>query len=157
MHLIWTILIGFVAGLIAKAITPGTGPGARGAFFSRLRSASAARWRRLISDSSWAGTSRGNLQGLLKQSSVPSCCWAPTIWRPEISWSNPGIVEELSGFYAQHADLIKTPRRGGANELPWPRWPSGIRDSDRQFESSPSGPVRASATANAAPAALPRS
>lgn len=27
MHLIWTILIGFVAGLIAKAVTPGTGPG----------------------------------------------------------------------------------------------------------------------------------
>lgn len=27
MHLIWTILIGFVAGLVAKAITPGTGPG----------------------------------------------------------------------------------------------------------------------------------
>ena len=27
MHLLWTILIGFVAGLIAKAITPGTGPG----------------------------------------------------------------------------------------------------------------------------------
>ncbi|MEO8278279.1 MAG: GlsB/YeaQ/YmgE family stress response membrane protein [Ideonella sp.] len=27
MHLIWTILIGFVAGLIAKLITPGTGPG----------------------------------------------------------------------------------------------------------------------------------
>lgn len=27
MHLIWTILIGFVAGLIAKAITPGAGPG----------------------------------------------------------------------------------------------------------------------------------
>ena len=27
MHIIWTILIGFVAGLIAKAITPGTGPG----------------------------------------------------------------------------------------------------------------------------------
>jgi uncharacterized membrane protein YeaQ/YmgE (transglycosylase-associated protein family) len=27
MHLIWTILIGFVAGLIAKAITPGSGPG----------------------------------------------------------------------------------------------------------------------------------
>ena len=27
MHLIWTILIGFVAGLIAKAITPGPGPG----------------------------------------------------------------------------------------------------------------------------------
>lgn len=26
MHLIWTILIGFVCGLIAKAITPGTGP-----------------------------------------------------------------------------------------------------------------------------------
>jgi len=26
MHLIWTILIGSVAGLIAKAITPGTGP-----------------------------------------------------------------------------------------------------------------------------------
>ncbi len=26
MHLIWTILIGFVAGLIAKAITPGAGP-----------------------------------------------------------------------------------------------------------------------------------
>lgn len=26
MHLIWTILIGFVAGLIAKAVTPGTGP-----------------------------------------------------------------------------------------------------------------------------------
>ncbi len=26
MHWIWTILIGFVAGLIAKAITPGTGP-----------------------------------------------------------------------------------------------------------------------------------
>jgi uncharacterized membrane protein YeaQ/YmgE (transglycosylase-associated protein family) len=25
-HLIWTILIGFVAGLIAKAITPGKGP-----------------------------------------------------------------------------------------------------------------------------------
>jgi uncharacterized membrane protein YeaQ/YmgE (transglycosylase-associated protein family) len=27
LHWIWTILIGFVAGLIAKAITPGTGPG----------------------------------------------------------------------------------------------------------------------------------
>jgi uncharacterized membrane protein YeaQ/YmgE (transglycosylase-associated protein family) len=26
MNLIWTILIGFVAGLIAKAISPGTGP-----------------------------------------------------------------------------------------------------------------------------------
>lgn len=26
MHIVWTILIGFVAGLIAKAITPGTGP-----------------------------------------------------------------------------------------------------------------------------------
>ncbi len=26
MHWIWTIVIGFVAGLIAKAITPGTGP-----------------------------------------------------------------------------------------------------------------------------------
>jgi uncharacterized membrane protein YeaQ/YmgE (transglycosylase-associated protein family) len=26
MHWIWTILIGFVAGLIAKALTPGTGP-----------------------------------------------------------------------------------------------------------------------------------
>lgn len=27
MHLIWTVLIGFVAGLIAKAVTPGTEPG----------------------------------------------------------------------------------------------------------------------------------
>ena len=27
MHVVWTILIGFVAGLIAKAITPGAGPG----------------------------------------------------------------------------------------------------------------------------------
>jgi uncharacterized membrane protein YeaQ/YmgE (transglycosylase-associated protein family) len=26
MHWIWTILIGFIAGLIAKAITPGSGP-----------------------------------------------------------------------------------------------------------------------------------
>ena len=26
MHLIWTILIGFVAGLIAKKVGPGTGP-----------------------------------------------------------------------------------------------------------------------------------
>ena len=26
MHLIWTILIGFIAGLIAKAVTPGAGP-----------------------------------------------------------------------------------------------------------------------------------
>jgi uncharacterized membrane protein YeaQ/YmgE (transglycosylase-associated protein family) len=26
MHLIWTILIGFVAGLVAKWITPGAGP-----------------------------------------------------------------------------------------------------------------------------------
>ena len=26
MHLIWTILIGFVAGLVAKLITPGRGP-----------------------------------------------------------------------------------------------------------------------------------
>jgi uncharacterized membrane protein YeaQ/YmgE (transglycosylase-associated protein family) len=26
MHLIWTILIGFVAGLIARAVTPGKGP-----------------------------------------------------------------------------------------------------------------------------------
>jgi uncharacterized membrane protein YeaQ/YmgE (transglycosylase-associated protein family) len=26
MHLIWVILIGFVAGMIAKAITPGKGP-----------------------------------------------------------------------------------------------------------------------------------
>jgi uncharacterized membrane protein YeaQ/YmgE (transglycosylase-associated protein family) len=27
MHIIWTILIGFVAGLVAKMLTPGTGPG----------------------------------------------------------------------------------------------------------------------------------
>ncbi|HEY7942912.1 MAG TPA: GlsB/YeaQ/YmgE family stress response membrane protein [Casimicrobiaceae bacterium] len=27
MHIIWTILIGFVVGLIAKAVTPGAGPG----------------------------------------------------------------------------------------------------------------------------------
>ena len=27
MHLIWTILIGFAAGVIAKLLTPGTGPG----------------------------------------------------------------------------------------------------------------------------------
>lgn len=26
MHWVWTILIGFVAGLIAKAVTPGVGP-----------------------------------------------------------------------------------------------------------------------------------
>lgn len=26
MHIIWTILIGFVAGLLAKLFTPGTGP-----------------------------------------------------------------------------------------------------------------------------------
>jgi uncharacterized membrane protein YeaQ/YmgE (transglycosylase-associated protein family) len=26
LHLIWTILIGFVAGLIARALTPGAGP-----------------------------------------------------------------------------------------------------------------------------------
>jgi uncharacterized membrane protein YeaQ/YmgE (transglycosylase-associated protein family) len=26
MHILWTILIGFVAGLIAKMITPGSGP-----------------------------------------------------------------------------------------------------------------------------------
>lgn len=26
MHWVWTIVIGFVAGLIAKAITPGSGP-----------------------------------------------------------------------------------------------------------------------------------
>ena len=26
MHLIWTILIGFFAGMIAKAVTPGDGP-----------------------------------------------------------------------------------------------------------------------------------
>jgi uncharacterized membrane protein YeaQ/YmgE (transglycosylase-associated protein family) len=26
MHLIWTILIGFVAGLVAKLFAPGTGP-----------------------------------------------------------------------------------------------------------------------------------
>ena len=25
MHLVWTILIGFVAGLVAKLLTPGTG------------------------------------------------------------------------------------------------------------------------------------
>ncbi|MEP7099789.1 MAG: GlsB/YeaQ/YmgE family stress response membrane protein [Burkholderiales bacterium] len=27
MELIWTILIGFVAGLVAKMLTPGSGPG----------------------------------------------------------------------------------------------------------------------------------
>jgi uncharacterized membrane protein YeaQ/YmgE (transglycosylase-associated protein family) len=27
MHIIWTILIGFVVGLLAKFITPGSGPG----------------------------------------------------------------------------------------------------------------------------------
>jgi uncharacterized membrane protein YeaQ/YmgE (transglycosylase-associated protein family) len=32
MHLIWTILIGFVVGVIAKLITPGTGP--RGFFLT---------------------------------------------------------------------------------------------------------------------------
>jgi uncharacterized membrane protein YeaQ/YmgE (transglycosylase-associated protein family) len=27
MHIIWTILIGFVVGLLAKLLTPGSGPG----------------------------------------------------------------------------------------------------------------------------------
>lgn len=27
MHIVWTVLIGFLAGLIAKALTPGSGPG----------------------------------------------------------------------------------------------------------------------------------
>ena len=27
MHLIWTLLIGFIAGLVAKLLTPGSGPG----------------------------------------------------------------------------------------------------------------------------------
>ena len=27
MHIVWTILIGFVVGLLAKLITPGKGPG----------------------------------------------------------------------------------------------------------------------------------
>jgi uncharacterized membrane protein YeaQ/YmgE (transglycosylase-associated protein family) len=27
VHLLWTILIGFVAGLVAKLLTPGSGPG----------------------------------------------------------------------------------------------------------------------------------
>jgi uncharacterized membrane protein YeaQ/YmgE (transglycosylase-associated protein family) len=27
MHIIWTILIGFVVGVLAKLLTPGTGPG----------------------------------------------------------------------------------------------------------------------------------
>jgi uncharacterized membrane protein YeaQ/YmgE (transglycosylase-associated protein family) len=26
LHLLWTIVIGFLAGLVAKAVTPGTGP-----------------------------------------------------------------------------------------------------------------------------------
>ena len=26
LHIVWTILIGFVAGLVAKAVTPGKGP-----------------------------------------------------------------------------------------------------------------------------------
>ena len=26
MHLLWTILIGFLAGLVARAVTPGAGP-----------------------------------------------------------------------------------------------------------------------------------
>ena len=26
MHWVWTVLIGFVAGLIARTVTPGTGP-----------------------------------------------------------------------------------------------------------------------------------
>jgi uncharacterized membrane protein YeaQ/YmgE (transglycosylase-associated protein family) len=27
MHIVWTILIGFAAGLVAKMLTPGAGPG----------------------------------------------------------------------------------------------------------------------------------
>ena len=27
MHIVWTILIGFVVGLLAKLVTPGAGPG----------------------------------------------------------------------------------------------------------------------------------
>jgi len=27
MHIVWTILIGFVVGLVAKMLTPGSGPG----------------------------------------------------------------------------------------------------------------------------------
>jgi uncharacterized membrane protein YeaQ/YmgE (transglycosylase-associated protein family) len=27
MHIIWTILIGFVVGVVAKLLTPGSGPG----------------------------------------------------------------------------------------------------------------------------------
>jgi uncharacterized membrane protein YeaQ/YmgE (transglycosylase-associated protein family) len=27
LHLLWTVVIGFLAGLVAKAVTPGTGPG----------------------------------------------------------------------------------------------------------------------------------
>lgn len=36
MHIVWTILIGFVAGLIAKAITPGSGPSPSGFFMTAI-------------------------------------------------------------------------------------------------------------------------
>ena len=73
MHLIWMTLIGFVAGLIAKVITPGAGPS--GFFLTAALgiggSLTATYLRR-----SWACTNRANRPVSLEPSSGrPCCCW----------------------------------------------------------------------------------
>ena len=69
LHFIWTIIIGFVAWLIARAVTPGDkGPHVSS---SHLSSASLALWRQPTSGRQLAG------MGLIKMPGLLELSWAP--------------------------------------------------------------------------------
>ena len=72
MHIVWTILIGFVVGLVAKLLTPGPGPGG---FFLTAPSASQGLSSPRISGKSSAGIKSDNRQVSLVGWSEPSSFW----------------------------------------------------------------------------------
>ena len=56
MHVIWVIIIGFIAGVIAKLVTPGDNE-PKGFILTTIRKSSAPSWRH-ISDRPSVGTGK---------------------------------------------------------------------------------------------------
>jgi uncharacterized membrane protein YeaQ/YmgE (transglycosylase-associated protein family) len=75
MQLVWTILIGFVAGLIAKILTPGTGPSG---FWLTAALGVAGSILATYLGSGWAFTRQAKAPALLAAWSEPPSCWSAT-------------------------------------------------------------------------------
>src|SRR5262245_33571858 len=74
MSIIWTIIIGFVAGIVAKFLHPGSSNEPSG-FILTAALGIAGAFVRPTSDKPLAGTALAKGQALSARSSGPSSCW----------------------------------------------------------------------------------